>query len=795
VRIIPLLAALTALGSTALVRAAAEERPIVSEVVIEGCKNVHPDRVRFLLGTRAGDPLDFVVVADDVRSIEHLGPFTNTTVRQQRDPATGTVRVVFSVVELPYIGAVRFAGLNYFQSSGLDDKIGTKVGQYLNPLVLENDRQALDRYFQDKGFAEATFSVTTPSADGITTVIFTGDLGHQVSIGRIMLPGLPAQILPNTVHEALINAPGASYQPEMLSVDATAVRRTLQDLGWLDAQVAPVVVHTYDLVRPAEDRRRHGPMFAPDGRYDDRIMLEYDITAGELWQLGTVNFVGNTVATSEELRAAFGLPAGTRYRRNDIERAVDRAERIIQNQGYARCSMRQDRSPDPATRTVNLTLHVFEGDLYTLDRVDVHGNFRTRDPIVRRNLRLHPGELWNEDALERSRTLVNRTGLFKSTPQQGTRLAPRFDEDRPGRVDLITELTEDSTGNFRVQVGYSSSSGIFGELGYQERNFDIGKALTLQGWRGGGQTLDLNLTASEERTSAGVAWADPSIFDGPYSLSVAFNRSESTRNQWNEKRMASSIGIGRSFLDNDLKVNLSYSYTDLNISDVQSDAPDDALVGEGDYYLNSVVMRQIYDRLDSMRFPTRGYRVQLSEGVTGAPMSASTDYFEWSARGDLYIPLHTMDLGGVINLRLTERWQQLYPTGDSDRLPFYERYFGGGPAPRHRGFDSGDLSPTAVNANGFVAFTGGIIDTLASAELSIPLQGENDKLRLVLFSDYGEVLAEGDSIEPLDWRTAVGFGIRFPVQLPIALDFAWLLDAQNGESDSQIHFALGFASF
>jgi outer membrane protein insertion porin family len=789
------MATLAVLGSSAVVRAAAEDRPVVAEVVIQGCRTVHPDRVRFLLGTRAGDPIDYDILADDVRAIERLGPFTGTAVTQRLDPATGKVTVVFTVVELPFVGAVRFANLNYFQRSGLEDKIGTKAGQYLNPLVLENDRKALDRYFQDKGYAGAAFTVATPQADGIATVVFTAQLGHQVEVGRVLLPGLPPRVLERTIHGALINAPSAIYQPEMLALDTTTVRLTLQDLGWLDAQVAPVQVYAYDFVRPEEDRRHHGPQFAPDGRQDDRMVLQYDITAGEPWQLGSVSFVGNTVATSEELRSAFGLPAGTRFKRVDIERAIGRAERIVQNQGYARCSIRQDRSPDPATHTVNLTLHVVEGDLYTLDRADVNGNFRTKDAVVRRALRLHPGQLWNEDDLDRSKVLINRTGLFKNTPQQSTRLAPHFDEDRPGRVDLVTDVNEDSTGQFRVQVGYSSSSGIFGELGYQEHNFDLLKAATLQGWRGGGQTLDVNVSASQERTSTGVSWANPSLFDGPYSLSVAFNRSDSTRLEWDEKRMASSIGIGRSFLDNDLKLNLSYTYTDLNISDVGDHAPDDALVGAGDYFLNTLMLRQIFDRLDSPRLPTRGYRLQLSEAFTGVPLTASSDHFEWTAKGDLYIPLHTMDLGGVINLHLNERWQQLYPINGDNRVPFYERYYGGGPSPRHRGFDSGDLSPASVNTNGFNAKTGGIIDTLASAELSIPLQGENDKLRLVLFTDYGDVLGEGDTIDPLDWRTAVGFGIRFPVQLPIALDFAWLIDPRTGERENQIHFALGFASF
>ena len=794
-RILQLLSGLAAVALSSTIAHAVDGRPVVSEVVIEGTKRIHPDRIRFIIATRAGQPLDYVALADDVRAIETLGPFTGARVEQVEDRASGQVKVVFRVTELPYVGAIRFANLNYFQRSGLEKQILTKAGHYLNPLVLENDRHALERYYRDKGYGEARVTAETPFENGIATVIFTVDFGRQVEVGKVLYNGLPERVLTRTMDAALINAPGAPYQAEMVALDEQAAARTLQDLGWLDAKVAPAERLRFDYVRPDEERRRHGPQIAPDGRHDDRVVLALAVTPGELWHLGDVAFLGNTVATEEELRRAFALPAGAPFRRKDIDNAVDQAERVVRNQGYARASIRVDRRPDPATRVMHLTLHLFEGDQYTLDRVDVHGNFRSKDAVVRRALRLHPGELWNEDRLDASKSQIQRIGLFKSQPPYGVRLAPRFDDDRPGRVDLVTNVDEDSTGNFRVQLGFSSSSGVFGEVGYQERNFDLIKAVTLQGWRGAGHILELNASGSEDRTSAGVSWTNPHLWDGPYSLSVSFNRSDSSRLDWDERRTASSIGIGRSFLDNDLRLNLTYTYTDLVIDDVDQDAPDDALDGEGDYFLNTLTFRQSYDRLNHPRLPTRGYRLSFTEGLTGEPLSATTDYFEWSAKGDAFIPFHTFDLGGTVYLHLSERWQQLHAISDTERVPFYERYYGGGPTPRHRGFGSGRLSPRATNRNGTEARIGGTTDTIATAELSIPLQGEDDKIRLVLFADYGDVYAEGESVDPLNMRTAAGFGIRFPVQIPIALDFAWLIDAKSGESDNQIHFNLGFFSF
>jgi outer membrane protein insertion porin family len=783
------------LSTVVVVSAAAEERPLVSAVEVVGCERVHPDRIRFVLSTRAGQPLDYLALTDDVRAIERMGPFTGTKVEQRVDRETGQVTVVFTVTELPLVGSVTFRGLSFFQRQGLDKKIQTRQGLYLNPLFLEDDRKALERYYIEKGYAGVRVAVSAPVNAGIAQVVYDVDLGFSVKVGEVLYDGLPSQVMPRIVDQALINMPGASYLPEMVDLDQEAVARTLQDLGWLDARVDAPELHRFDFVRPDDERRRHGPQLAPDGRYDDRVVLYYHIIPGELWHLGSVAVVGNTVESEASLLTAFGMVEGDILRRSDIEAAVSRCEHLIRNMGYARCSVRVDRRPDPATNQVHLTLHVFEGDLYTIDRVDIFGNYLTRDAVIRRELRLHPGDLWNEDAYDRSANNVRRTGLFKMGPPLPVRLERTFDDDRPGKVDLAINLSEESTGNFRLQLGWSSSSGIFGELGYTERNFDLMKAVTLQGWRGGGQNLDVSLSMGSDTRNISTTWSNNHLWDGPYSLNVGFSRQVSTRLDWRERRLVSTVGVGRNFLDNDLKIGLSYSYTDLAISEVDLDASDAALAGAGNYHLNSLTWRTTYDRLDHPRLPTRGYRLSGNIGFTGSPLSATDEYWEYGLNGDVFLPITRFELGGTMYFHVSERWRQSQPYGDTEDVPFYDRYFGGGPSPRHRGFESGKLGPKGINQNGFDSRVGGTVDTVTTAELVIPVQGENDKIKLVVFMDYGNVFLDTQEVSISDMRTAIGFGVRFPIALPVALDFAWLLDPKDGESANQIHFALGYTSF
>lgn len=794
-RLSPILAMLGC-AAYANVAAAEQQRYTVSEIVIDGCKTIHPDRIRFIISTRVGKAMDPGVIADDVRAIERMGPFTNTHSELKFSEAPDkSVTVIFHVTELPYVSAVRYGNLTYWAQSGLDKVIETKPGSHLNPLILENDRRALERHFQDKGYRNVAVTSDSPVANGMAIVTFYADLGREIEVGRVIYDGLPPHVLTPRLNDVLINQPGKPYQPDVITLDEGSVARVLQDLGYLDATVSPALQDWYDFVRPYDERSRHGPRLAFDGKYNDRVIITFPTTPGALWHLGTVSFVGNTVATEEELRKAFSLPEGAVYKRVDIEKALERARRLISNQGYARAEMRMDKRPDPDNHVMHLTLHVFEGDLYTLNRIDIYGNYQTKDAVVRRAMQVKPGDLWSDDKVDESKRQIQRTGLFKNDPQRPLRISPRYDDDEPGKVDLIVDVDEDSTGSMRFQLGYSSAFGVFGEATYTERNFDLGAVLTGQGWRGAGHVLEVSGYASQDRTSFGVSWTNPHVYDGPYSLMTAANRSDSSVRDWDEVRMNGSVGVGRSFLMNDLKLNLTYTYTDLKISDVQDDAPDDALGGAGHYFLNTWQFDQTYDQLDNPRFPTRGYRLGTTQSLTGEIMSSSVDYFEWGAKADFFIPMHTAEAGGISFFRLSQRYRELDPIGDTSRIPFYDRYYGGGPSPRHRGFDQGKLGPRETNANGFEALSGGTQDYLLTGEISLPMQGTNEGLRLVLFSDWGDVWNKGENITLSDMRTAVGFGVRFPIQLPVALDFAWLLDSHRDEADSQIHFSLGFFSF
>lgn len=777
----------------------AEDEVLVTEVEYRGAVTTYPDRIRDITTVRGGRTYrqgDLpVFLADDVKAITRMGPFSGTQVAVVPSATPGKVKVVFTVTELPLVGELTWEGISPWDESDYKKVIDTRKGGYANPLIIENDRRALEVHLQEQGNRYVQVRQRQEPMPGGVRLIFTIDTGPSVKVGRLRFEGLPQGAKPDlfangqTLPQGLLNDRGRPYIEEFAELDRGAIGGVLQDQGWLDCLVPEVRAEVTDYVRPLDRRARGGPQLVPDGEHDDRVVLIYQIVPGTRWKLGTVSFVGNTVATTEALREAFALEEGAWFKKADIRRAIERARRVISNQGYARCRAIPDRRLDYDQHVVHLTIHLDEGRKYRIGRVDFSGNTATRDPVIRRAMQLHPGDWWNDDAKDASERQILRTGIFRDSPSRPLGVEPRFPADRPDQADLLVALDEDSTGSLSFQLGYSSAIGFFGQLGYTERNFDLLGALGMEAWRGAGQTLDLGASVSQERSSLSAGWTNPHLADGPYSLSVSGARSQSSLRDWDETRLAGSIGIGRSFFTEDLRVTTTYGYTDLRVDNPSVNAPDDA--HSGTFFLNSLGLSASFDRINNPRLPTSGYSLGVGDTVYGGFMASSADFHEATARGEGFVPMFESEDGGVWFTRFAAKWRSEYPLGAGDTVPFYQRYLGGGPGPRFRGFGYNQLSPKQVNRNGNVALAGGDTDVVATVEFSAPVQGTNDGVRGVLFIDWGNVWGVDETVSLGGLRSAYGFGVRFPMQFPIALDFAWLSNPAGGESASQIHFGIG----
>jgi outer membrane protein insertion porin family len=628
---------------------------------------------------------------------------------------------------------------------------------------------------------------------GIGTLVFHIDRGSQVEVARVLFANLPDSVVAYFLRQQLANKPGEPYEAEMVKWDAGTVAQWVRDRGYLDGVVATSRVEFFDKVETWEDRSRHGPRLIPEGKRDDRVVVTHFIEPGKRYRLGSVRFVHNAeVVSEEELRSAFGLKDGVLYQRRVIELAIERCRYLLANQGYARASVVQDAVRDPETGTVDLTLRVVEGTIYTVGRIDPDGNTITKDRIVRRSMNLDPGDLYNETAVENSKEQLRRTGIFKDDPQFPLKIEKYYPDDRPDEVDLRVKLAEEDTGSFSVTAGWSSSSGFSVGLRYTEKNFDlIGAVWDRENWRGAGQILNASANLDSDNTSLSLSWTEPRVMDGPYFLSLAFARNETTALDWDEVRVTWSATVGRYFFNYALLLQAQYSYTDLVTKNGQLDAANDTWIRvPANYHMNTVTLTQTWDKRNRANLTTSGYRITLQESITGGLLSASHPYLELSANIEGWIPLFESDLGGTTFLYLRQKFGYARGLTGENYVPFYDRFYGGGPFPRHRGWEQNEQGPREENNFGLQSRPGGTREWLTTIQINVPVDGTQQGIRAVAFADIGNIWGPDEGFSLSQLVVAAGVGLRLPVALPIAFDFAWVLNPEEGQPGSQFHFGI-----
>ncbi len=792
--------------ATTAIYAEEQREVIVSEVEIVGTEHIDADLIRLQLRTTKGLPFNLEHLREDERAITKMDQFVFLETRHEILPGN-KIKIIIHVKELPYVGSITYKGVGYWDRSDLPRKIKTREGGYLNPFMIEADRRALVEHFRKERFAKAKIEVTQviDSLTGFVDVTFNIDLGKKVKVDQVHYNGLPEGVYEYFINQRIINKPSkvfgpSAFQKQMLRWDRRTIANYIRDRGYLNASVAPITVDFYDGLRGSDPRRRHGPSVVPDNILNNRVVLTVDVEAGERFYLGSVSFVGNTLATEAELLEAFDMNIGDVFDNKEITAGIKEAQLIIRNQGYPRSVIRRDMRVELADpekgidkNLVHLTLHVVEGKQYNIGRVDIDGNRVTKDAVIRRALRSYPGDLYNEDKMQESIRQLKKVGLFNIAPPNPLRIDKFYDPTRPDEVDLRVRLEEIGTGEIRANAAFSSVENFIFQLSYAERNFDL-LGLFKGRPRGGGQTLRSSVAFSEQQSNFNLSWSNPHVFDSPYSLSTFVTKADTSlsSNDWDEDRIDTGITFGRRFFDNDLLLSVGYAYSNREISDVDADAPNDAIASDGDTFeLNSIIFRQRLSKLDFPMQPNRGWKVDARETLTGGFLSASDEYWELSINADAFFPVAHSPLGGTTRIHVGQENRWLRALDDDDSIPFYSRYSGGGPAPRHRGYDSGDLGPRETNINGFETRVKGTTYWQSTVELIHPLQGVQMGLQGILFYDLGYVWAEDESMDLSDLRSAAGFGIRFPMQFPIALDFAWRLDDKDDEDRSQFHFSIG----
>ncbi|MGE3743142.1 MAG: outer membrane protein assembly factor BamA, partial [Geminicoccaceae bacterium] len=458
----------------------AQTAGVISRVVVEGNQRIEPSTVESYLAIRAGEPYDAQKVDDSIKSLYATGLFEDVAIQLQGD------QLVVRVTENPIINRIAFEGNKRLDTKVLESEIQLRPRVvYTRARVQNAVNRILELYRRNGRYAakvepkiieldqnrvDLVFEISEGPTTGIGGIAFIGNEAYSDSTLRGVI-----QTRETAWYRFLSS--DDTYDPDRLSFDEELLRRFYNARGYADFQVISAVAE-----------------LTPDGK---SFYITFTLEEGPQYTFGEVK-VDTTLEDLgvEQLERLVATESGETYDADEVEATIQALTDEVGRLGYAFVDIQPQLRKDPEKLTVDLTYQINEGQKVYVERIDISGNVRTLDKVIRREFRLAEGDAFNTALLRRSQQRLRNLGFFESvdiTTEQGS---------APDKVVIKTKVVERSTGELSFGAGFSTDDGVLGDIRLSERNF-----------LGRGQDLRANLTVSQRRQLIDISFTEPYFLD------------------------------------------------------------------------------------------------------------------------------------------------------------------------------------------------------------------------------------------------------------------------------------------
>jgi outer membrane protein insertion porin family len=741
----PLFLSLGCLGRPAL--AAIAPGAIVQDIEIRGQQRTPESTIRFYLKTEVGQPYAPQTLREDIRRLYALRIFED--IRVTAEEVANGIRLIITVTEKPAIRMVKFSGNRALADDEIKKLIPLKERDTFDRNRLNETVTGLQQHYRQEGYYFAHVSSdVTPVEGNQVDIQFRITEGNKIRIDRIRFTGnrhftdreLRQVVQLKEFVVPIISGPSSLYRPEALRIDIQLLENFYQNHGFINIQIGEPVV---------EINREASAI----------VIMVPIVNEGEQFKVGRITLTPDEVFTAEELRQKVRLTTGEIYSREAVRRDIQALTEAYSDRGYAFADVAPTVSIDPQTRLIHLGFTTRPGPRVYIGRIDIVGNERTRDWVIRRELRLDEGELYSGTKLRRSRQRLTNLQYFEEVKIDTKR---RTEE---GLMDLEVEVTEQSTGQFTAGLGFSSIESVVFSASVTQRNlFGRGQSATLSA-RIGSLSSDFLLSFQE-----------PYLFGKPVQAGISVYRRSADFFTFNSIRTGFSLSLGRS-VGEFIQISATYAFEVLDLSDLDPSASELLQEQEGQSTTSSITPRIVWDSRDNHLDPTQGSLHSLE--VQFAGLGGTNLFYKLVGGSTWYFPLPA-GLTGFIRGRFGIGMG--YVSGEE--LPAAERFFLGG-VTTVRGYGFRDIGPkdtegNPLGGNSFVQFNLEVGRSLGKV------------LRLVAFLDAGNVYEENNPFDLGELRSGAGFGIRIMTPVgPIRLDYGFKLNRRPGDSIGELGFLLG----
>jgi outer membrane protein insertion porin family len=769
---------------------AAAAPPTVQDVRIEGNRRVEAEAIRNAISARKGAPYDPKKVQADVRALMKLGYFSDVAV--EREGAREAPVLVYRVTERPAIREWRAEGNEELSKKDLEETVALKAGQLLDPAAVQKDVKKIQEKYVEKGYylAEVTSRVEE-RPDNQVDVVFAVNEQAKVQvkevrfIGNADVPDGDLQKVMQTREGGLLSflSDAGTYREEALERDVQALQALYLDRGYVTVKVGTPAV-----------------ALSPDRRF---IYVTVPIEEGEKYTIGKIAFEGQLLEQEAKLRKLLKTRSGTTFSRAEVAADLFAIGDVYKDLGHAYANVTPLTATDPDKRIVDLTFEVQPGKVVTFERIDIVGNDKTRDKVIRRELRIYEGERFSGTGLRTSRQRVTALGFFE-TAEITTK--PGSADDK---VVAVVEVKERATGTFQIGAGFSS---------YE--NFILTGQISQQNFFGWGQTLSLQVQWSKIRQLYQVQFVEPYFLDTRWTFAFDLYRSEGIYTTFTRQATGGSVTWGYelsglapwwSFARRLEDMRLFATYTNEKVDVTAAELLTVARSPFTSGTTSSVRLSLQWDKRDNRLFPTSGFFLAASSEVAPpllAPEALFGDavnlFTRYSFDARYYYPLwRGIVARAKLTLGLIRDWDASHP------VPISELFYVGG-INSVRGYRYLSIAPTqdrraadTVDSALRAAVVGGDKQAIVNLELEFPLFVEAG-IRGVLFMDMGNAFAKGQYSDPavsLSLYKSVGFGIRWfsPIG-PLRFEWGFPLDRRTDEAtggviDEPVDFQFTIGNF
>jgi outer membrane protein insertion porin family len=760
----------------------AQEEPLVVreiEVRFVGPETVNKSVVTANIQTAVGKPRSRDVIEQDVRNLIGAGYFSD--VRVLEEPVQDGVKIVYQVQGKATIKEIIFEGEKRYKDERLKRELSQKVGDILDERKAHVDAQKIIEMYQKAGYPDIKVEpeVSVDKDTGKAVLRFRISEGNHVFLKQIQIRG-------NRAYPT----------PRLLKLFKTKRR-------WWGSWLAGTGVLKDDVFK--EDLDKLKDFYRSNGYIDMEIrdtrlervspkwmVLHVDVFEGHQYKVGDIKIEGTTLFPVAELEKQLKMKTGQTFTPDGLSKDMKALEDYYGARGYLDTVARTIRNPNVETGRIDLRYTIREGQLTYIDKVEIRGNTKTKDKVIRRELAVVPGDIYNTVRVDRSAERLRNLNYFSKvdTIAEPTQV--------PNRKDLVISVEEKQTGTVTFGAGFSSIDNLIGFVEVTQGNFDL---FNWPMFTGGGQHLSIRAQVGFKRQDYILSFVEPWFLDQRllFGFDAFHHESSYLSTEFVENRTGVDFRLEKA-LNGFLRAGVQYGIQDITLK-VSDTASQEVQSQNGTTVRSSVLGTLVYDARDSVFLTTRGNRTELSAELVGGPVGGDVSVYKLNAKSTVYFPLfggHVLQLLGAAGV--VDAFGQTKGSGpivDEDPSPFvhlvkvddvpiFDRYFLGG-ANTLRGFGFRDVGPKDVHGEP----VGGNTYANATVEYTFPIV---ERIRGAVFFDIGEVERDSYSFNLGDLKSDAGIGVRLNLPIgPIRLDYGYPIqtDKETGKT-GKIQFSVGY---